>query len=51
MELKIETLFNKKFNKRWFYNKPVYNNEYIKTKVSPCNESFQGNKKLTKYEH
>ena len=37
---KIEALFNKKFNKRRFYSKPVYNNEYIKTKISPYNEKF-----------
>ena len=33
------------------HNKPVYNNEYIKTKISPYNENFHGNKKLTKYEY
>ena len=32
---KIEALFNKKIN-----NKPVYNNEYIKTKMSPYNKNF-----------
>ena len=31
---KIETLFNKKFNRKGFYSKPVYKNEYIKTKIS-----------------
>ena len=40
---KIKALFNKKFN-----NKPVYNNEYIKTKMSPCSENFHGNKKIIK---
>ena len=28
---KIEALFNKKFNKKGFYSKPVYNDEYIRT--------------------
>ena len=45
---KIETLFNKKFNKKGFYCKPVYNNEYMNTKINPYNESFHGNKILTK---
>ena len=45
---KIEALFNKKFNKKGFYIKPVYNNEYIKTKIKSCNENFRGNKRLTK---
>ena len=40
---KIEALFNKKFNKKRFYSKPIYNNEYINTKISPYNEDFQGN--------
>ena len=43
---KIEALFNKKIN-----NKPVYNNEYIKTKMSPYNKNFHGNKELTKDEY
>ena len=45
---KIEALFNKKFNKKGLHNRPVYNNKYIKTKISPYNENFHGNKKLTK---
>ena len=45
---KIETLFNKKFNKKGFYSKSVYNNEYIKTKISSYNENFHDNKRLTK---
>ena len=48
---KIETLFNKKFNKKGFYSKPIYNNEYINTKISPYNENFQGNKRLEKDEY
>ena len=35
---KIEVLFNKKFNKKGFYRKSVYNNEYIRTKISVYNE-------------
>ena len=34
---KIEALFNKKLNKKGFYSKPVYNNEYINTKSNPYN--------------
>ena len=34
---KIETLFNKQFHKKGFYSKPVYNNEYINTKINPYN--------------
>ena len=30
---KIESLCNKKFNRKWFHSKPVYNNEYIKAKI------------------
>ena len=45
---KIEALFNKKFNKKGFYSKPTYNNEYIRTKISPYNEDFWGNKRFTK---
>ena len=45
---KIEALFNKKFNKKGFYGKPVYNNEYIRPKISLYNEKFGGNKTLTK---
>ena len=48
---KIEALFNKKFNKKGLHNRPVYNNEYIKTKISPYNANFHGNKKLTKDEY
>ena len=48
---KIKDLFNEKFNKRGLYNKPVYNNEYIRTEISPFNENFHGNKKLTKKEY
>ena len=29
----------------------MYNNEYIKTKIRPCNESFHSNKKITKNEY
>ena len=28
----IESLFNKKFDKKGFYSKPTYNNEDIRTK-------------------
>ena len=45
---KIKTLFNKKFNKKVFYSKPTYNNEYIRTKISSYNENFHDFKKLTK---
>ena len=48
---KIESLFNKKFNKKGFHSKPVYNNECIKTKISSYNENFQGNKKIIKDEY
>ena len=30
------------------YNRPVYNNEYIKAKISPYNDVFKGNKELPK---
>ena len=30
----IKALFNKKFNEKGLHNKPVYNNAYIKTKIS-----------------
>ena len=43
---KIESLFNEKFNKRGFYNRLVYNNKYIKTKISSYNENLYRNKKL-----
>ena len=48
---KIKSLFNEKFNKRGLYNRPVYNNEYIKTKISRYNDVFKRNKKLTKDEY
>ena len=48
---KTEALFNKKFNKKRYYSKPVYNNEYIRTKISLYNEKFWGNKRLTKDEY
>ena len=48
---KIEALFNKKSNKKGLHNRPVYNNEYIKTKISSYNENFHDNKKLTKDEY
>ena len=48
---KIEALFNKKFNKKGFCSKPVYNNGYIRTKISLYNENFWGNKRLTKDEY
>ena len=48
---KVKFLFNEKFNKRGLCNRPVYNNEYIKTKISPYNDVFKGNKKLTKEEY
>ena len=38
---KTEFLFNKKFNKKGFYSKPTYNNEYMKTKISLYNETFR----------
>ena len=53
---KIEALFNgvalnKKFNKKGFHSKPVYNNEYIKTKISSYNENFRGNKNIIEDEY
>ena len=33
------------------HNRPVYHNEYIKTKIIPYNENFHGNKKLSKDEY
>ena len=48
---KIVSLFNKKFNKKGFYSKPTYNNEYIKTKISSYNGNFHDFKKLTKDEY
>ena len=47
----MESLFNKKFNKKGFYSKPTYNNEYIRTKISSYNENFQDFRKLTKDEY
>ena len=38
---KIKALFNKK----GFYSKTIYNNNYIKTKISSYNESFHDFKK------
>ena len=46
----IEALFNEKLNKRGLYNRPVYNNEYIRTKKSQYNDVFKSKKKLTKDE-
>ena len=46
----IKNLFNEKFNKGGLYHKPTYNNEYIRTKISPYNENIHGNKNLTKDE-
>ena len=48
---KIEALFNKTFNKGGFYCEPIYNNEYINTKISSYNENIHGNKRLTKDEY
>ena len=42
---RIEALFSKKNNKK--FNKPVYNSEYIKTKIWSYSENF----KLTKDEY
>ena len=44
---KILDLFNKKHNKRVLCNNTIYN-ERIKTKISPYQEKFHSNKKLTK---
>ena len=38
---KIESLLNKKINKKGFYSTPTYNNEYIETKTSLYNENFR----------
>ena len=46
----IVDLFNKKHNKRVLYNNIIYN-EYIKSKISPYNENFHSNKKLTNDEY
>ena len=48
---KIEAFFNKKIYKKGFHNKPVYNNEYVRTKLSSYNENFWGNKRPTKDEY
>ena len=48
---KIKDLFNEKFNKIGLYNKPVFNNEYIRTKISQFNENFHGNEKLIREEY
>ena len=45
---KIEPLFHKKINEKGFYSKPLYNNEYLRTKLSLYNENFWSNKALTK---
>ena len=39
---KIKSLFNKK----GFYSKPTYNNEYVRTKMNSYNENFHDFKKL-----
>ena len=43
---KIKYLFNKRFNKG-----TIHKNEYIRTKISPFNENFRGDKKLIKSEY
>ena len=48
---KIVDLFNKRFNKRGLWDRPAYNNEYMKTKTIPYNKNFHGNKKITKDEY
>ena len=48
---KIVDLFNEKHTKRVLYNNTICNNEYIKTRLTPYNENFHGNKKITKYEY
>ena len=42
----IEALFNEILNIRGLYNRPVYNNEYIRTKISQYNYVFKGKKNL-----
>ena len=44
---KIKDLFKNLSNKR-FDNEPIYNNEYIRTKIRPYNKSFHSNKKHIK---
>ena len=34
-----------------FHCKPTCNNEYMKTKISPYNENFHGNKRIIKDEY
>ena len=46
---KIKNLFKNLFNKR-FDNKPIYN-EDIKTRISPSDINFRGNKRPKKYEY
>ena len=48
---KIESLFNKKFNKKAFYSKRTYNNKYIRTKINSYNENFHDFQKVTKDEY
>ena len=48
---KIEALFNKKFNKSGFHSDPTHNYEYIRTRISSCDENFRDFKKLTKSEY
>ena len=43
---KIEALFNRIALNKKFNSKPVYNNEYIKTKISSYNENFTAIKNL-----
>ena len=43
---KIKYLCKKLSNKRGFNKKPIHNNEYIRTKISPFNENFHGNKNV-----
>ena len=45
------SLYLKKINKKGFYSKPAYNNEYIRTKMSSYNENFRDFKNLTKDEY
>ena len=48
---KIEYLSNKKHSKKVSYNNNIYNNIYLKTKISLYKENFHGNTKLTKDEY
>ena len=48
LKYRLKLYLIKKINKRGLYNRPVYNNEYIKTKIWALHENFHGNKKLTK---